>query len=64
MTQNQLQNIDDSQTQSEALDSLYADYDQDDDIALRDVEEQELSNDVDWFSHLADLPIDPRIIRR
>ena len=64
MTQNQLLNIDDSQTQSEALDTLYAEYDLDDDTALRDVEEQELSSDIDWFQHLANLPVNPRIVRR
>ena len=64
MTQNQLLNIDDSQVQSEAFDSLYQAYDQDDDTALRDVEEQELSSDIDWFQHLADLPVNPKIVRR
>lgn len=52
-----------SQDAAEAFDATYALLDALDDVpdhALRCLDDQ--SDDGDWFDHLADLPIDPRII--
>jgi hypothetical protein len=51
-----------SQDSAEAWDATYAVWDALDDVpdhALRCLDNQ--SDDGDWFDHLADLPIDPKI---
>ncbi len=58
-------NLDHSQDAAEAFDATYARLD-----ALDDISETDLAADMlddqsaDWFDHLADLPINPKIHRR
>ena len=58
-------NLDHSQDAAEALDATYAVWDALDELS-DDALEAELLDEqsADWFDHLADLPIDPKIHRR
>ncbi len=55
--------LDRSQDSAEAWDASYALLDALDDVPCPDDSDTSLDAELDWLDHLADLPINPRIVR-